>query len=245
MIITWAKNRGIQITTIFRFLSFTGVFIQSKAHLSGVTDRECTFQVQKSNSLSILAQAFLRMNAGSWVNLTILILLNIRISYEWLFQNLRMKYVSKSVIWNLSDGRNAHEQSSFINPSNSAFQSKYIIEIVLEKCLKSIKRALVIYLQAFVYLKIKIDCTFSKFTNLNVNVANRRPWKYADLYADFCVCVKRITLCNCVCSSSSFSSSRDSASVIRNIREFGAKNYFTDHRRANTMHGFTAAVPVL
>ena len=65
MIITWAKNRGIQITTIFRFLSFTGVFIQSKAHLSGVTDRECTFQVQKSNSLSILAQAFLRMNAGS------------------------------------------------------------------------------------------------------------------------------------------------------------------------------------
>ena len=39
----------------------------------------------------------------------------------WLFQNLQTKYVSKSVRWNLSDGRNAHEHSTFINPSNSSF----------------------------------------------------------------------------------------------------------------------------
>ena len=37
--------------------------------------------------------------------------------------------------WNLSDGRNAHEHSTFMNPSNSAFESKYIIEVVLQKCL--------------------------------------------------------------------------------------------------------------
>ena len=45
------------------------------------------------------------------------------------------KYVSKPVGWNLSNGRNAHEYSTFINPSNSVFWSKYIIEAVLEKCL--------------------------------------------------------------------------------------------------------------
>ena len=28
------------------------------------------------------------------------------------------------------------------------------------------------------------------------------------------------------------------ASVIRNIGKFGAKNYFTDHRTANAIHGF-------
>ena len=49
--------------------------------------------------------------------------------------------------------------------------------------------------------------------------------------------MKRITLCNCLCSSSpSSSSSRDSASVIQNIEKFGAKNYFTDHRTINTMY---------
>ena len=53
--------------------------------------------------------------------------------------------------------------------------------------------------------------------------------------------MKRITLCNRLCSSSS----RDFASVIRNIGKFGAKNYFTDHRIANTIHGFRDSVPVL
>ena len=64
----------------------------------------------------------------------------------------------------------------------------------------------------------------------------------------YCVCVKRITLCNCLCSSSPFSlspSSRDCASVIRNIGKFGAKNYFTDHRTANTIYHFSDSVPVL
>ena len=123
MIVKWTKRGGVQITTIFKFLNFTAVFTQPKAHLSDGIDRECTFQIQTSNSLSISARGFLHMNTDSWVNSTILILLalNTRISYEWLFQNLRTKYVSKSVGWNLSDGRNAHEHSTFINPSNSTF----------------------------------------------------------------------------------------------------------------------------
>ena len=43
------------------------------------------------------------------------------------------------------------------------------------------------------------------------------------VYAN-CVCVNCITLCNCLCPSSSFS--RDTANVIRNIGEFGAKKLF-------------------
>ena len=63
---------------------------------------------------------------------------------------------------------------------------------------------------------------------------------------DFCVCVKRVTLCNCLCSSScSCSSSCFSSSVIRNIEEFGARNYFTDLRIANTIHDFRNSIPVL
>ena len=54
----------------------------------------------------------------------------------------------------------------------------------------------------------------------------------------------RITLCNCLCSSSS-PSSRDFASVIRNIGKFGAKNYFTDHGTANTIDPFRHSFPVL
>ena len=37
------------------------------------------------------------------------------------FQNLGIQNASKSVGWNLLNGRNAHEDSTFINPSNSAF----------------------------------------------------------------------------------------------------------------------------
>ena len=122
-IIKWVKSSGIQTTTIFKFLNFTAVFTRSKLHLSHVIDRECTFEIQTSNSLYISAQDFLHVNTDSWVNSTILILLALKtwISYEWLFQNLRTKHVSKSAGWNLSDGRNAHEHSFFINLSNSAF----------------------------------------------------------------------------------------------------------------------------
>ena len=49
-----------------------------------------------------------------------------------------------------------------------------------------------------------------------------------------CVCVKRLTLCNCLCSSSS----RFSASVIQNIREFRANNCFADHLTTNTIQLF-------
>ena len=50
-----------------------------------------------------------------------------------------------------------------------------------------------------------------------------------------CVCVKCITLCDCLCSSSCCCFS---ASLIQNIGEFGAKNYFTDHQTANIIHSF-------
>ena len=40
---------------------------------------------------------------------------------------------------------------------------------------------------------------------------------------DYCVCAKHKTVCNGLCSSSFC----DSASLIRNIRGFGAKTYFT------------------
>ena len=53
--------------------------------------------------------------------------------------------------------------------------------------------------------------------------------------------MKLITLCKFLC----YSSSRFPASIIQNIVEFGAKNYFTDHRAANTIHGFRDSVPVL
>ena len=125
MIIKWVKSRVIQIMAIFKFSNFTAVFSESKGHLSNGIDSEYTFQIQTSNSLSISAQSFLHMSKDSWVNSTTLTLLvlNTRISYEWLFQNLRTKYtyVSNSFGWNLSDERNVLGHSTFINPSNSAF----------------------------------------------------------------------------------------------------------------------------
>ena len=49
----------------FQVLNFTAVFTQSKAHLSDGIDREYTFQIQTSNSLSISAQDFLGINTDS------------------------------------------------------------------------------------------------------------------------------------------------------------------------------------
>ena len=57
MIIKWAKSWGI--------FNFAAVFTESKAHLSDGIDRQCTFQIQTSNSLSISAQGFLPMNTDS------------------------------------------------------------------------------------------------------------------------------------------------------------------------------------
>ena len=62
-----------------------------------------------------------------------------------------------------------------------------------------------------------------------------QPIASCECLHNYCVCVKR-------CSSPS---SCDSASLIWNIGEFGAKNYFTDHRAANTLNGFRDSVPVL
>ena len=67
---------------------------------------------------------------------------------------------------------------------------------------------------------------------------------FDDLRWFHCVCVKRKLLWNWLCSSSP-SSSRDFASVIRNIGKFGAKNYFTDHQTANTNYRFRDSVLVL
>ena len=49
----------------FQVLNFTAVFTQSKAHLSDGIDREYTFQIQTSNSLSISAHGFLGINRDS------------------------------------------------------------------------------------------------------------------------------------------------------------------------------------
>ena len=48
--------------TVFKFLNFAAVSTESKAHQSNGIDRECTFQIQTSSSLSISAQGFLRIN---------------------------------------------------------------------------------------------------------------------------------------------------------------------------------------
>ena len=62
----------------------------------------------------------------------------------------------------------------------------------------------------------------------------RFKWRNYFIYwsRNYCVCVKRKTLCNCLCPSSS---SCDSASLFRNIGEFGAQSYFTDHRKDNSV----------
>ena len=74
-----------------------------------------------------------------------------------------------------------------------------------------------------------------RFPMFNINGYDRKA-NACSIWTSCCVCVKRITFCNCLCSSSS--SSCFSAKVIRNIEEFGAKNYFTDHRTANTIQSF-------
>ena len=61
---------------------------------------------------------------------------------------------------------------------------------------------------------LKIPFSFLLLTSFPISTFN----------VDYCVCVKPITLCNCLCSSSS---SCFSASVIGNIEEFGAKNHQT------------------
>ena len=78
--------------------------------------------------------------------------------------------------------------------------------------------------------------------HLRLNKINtERLIHLAHLMMTFCVCVKRVTICNFLCPFSSC----DSASVIQNIGGFGAKNYFTNHRTDNTIHGFRDSVPVL
>ena len=60
----------------------------------------------------------------------------------------------------------------------------------------------------------------------------------------YCVCVKCIMLCNCLCPSSP-SSSHYFGSNILNSKKFEAKNYFTDHQTGKTIYIFRDAVLVL
>ena len=69
------------------------------------------------------------------------------------------------------------------------------------------------------YLEWSVFCMFSLFMYLFI----------------YCVCVKRVMLCNCLCSSPF---SRFSARLIGDIREFGAKIYFNEHRTTNTIKLF-------
>ena len=55
-----------------------------------------------------------------------------------------------------------------------------------------------------------MECTFSTILNTRRNKTKESSKKSNRLY-HYCVCVKRITLCNCLCSSSPSSPSRSSA----------------------------------
>ena len=89
----------------FQFLEFYCSFYTVKGSSVGWNRQRIHFS--KSNSLSISVEAFLRTNTVPCINSSILVLLalNTRISYEYFFRNLGMKYPSKFVAWNLADER--------------------------------------------------------------------------------------------------------------------------------------------
>ena len=68
---------------------------------------------------------------------------------------------------------------------------------------------------------------YCRFEKLPISSTSCEKQYVFHIKTHFCVCVKRITLCNCLCSSSPSSpsprSSRDFASVVGNIEKFGAK----------------------
>ena len=97
------------------------------------------------------------------------------------------------------------------------------------------------------YCYLKIKCLPSqRVSSKQYHVCTLLKKNHADeaggeIISAYCVCVKRITPCNCLCSSSS---SCFSASVIRNIREFGSKNCF--YRPSNsTKRGFRDSFPLI
>ena len=95
-------------------------------------------------------------------------------------------------------------------------------------CLQRKKKQIIIILYNF------INCLAVQILNKLCTIKQQQDeYNQRDVYY---VCVKRITLSNCLRSFSP--SSRDFPSVIRNIRKLGAENYFTDHRTANTIYGF-------
>lgn len=61
----------------------------------------------------------------------------------------------------------------------------------------------------------------------------------ATIMTIYCVCMKHKMLGNCLCSFC------DSASLVQNIEEFGAKKYFRDHLTGNTIHEFKDLVLIL
>ena len=72
------QEQGYATHGDFQVFEFYCSFYTVKVHLSDGINREWNIQIQTSNSLSILAQGFLRINTDSWVNSTILILLLVK-----------------------------------------------------------------------------------------------------------------------------------------------------------------------
>ena len=101
-------------------MSFTAVFTQSNVYLLDGIDKGYSFQNKTSNSLLIVTR-FSAHEHRFLNNSTILILLaldtRIRLDFSEFGNERISEYVSKSVEWNQSDGINAHEKSTFINPS--------------------------------------------------------------------------------------------------------------------------------
>ena len=86
MIIKWGKGKGIQITTTCKFLSFTAVFTQSKAHLLDGIDKNALFNIK--HPINVLSQRKVfcaRTQIPEEIQLSGF--------YECFFQNLQMKSV--------------------------------------------------------------------------------------------------------------------------------------------------------
>ena len=131
---------------------------------------------------------------------------------------------------------------------NKRIRSNYNYILSIRDRLKKLAREVIFlnsFNQHFLPNKTKFYLLRIFLTNLS-NTAG--SWDCLHLFkkmlkAKLDFCGSYLLLCNYLCSSSS--SSCDSTSVIRNIGEFGAKSYFTDHRTANTiLYSFSELVAV-
>ena len=93
-----SQGKGYTNHDTFQVLEFYCSFYRVKGSSVGWNRQRMHFLKSNIKCIYVWAQDFLRTNTDSGLNTIILILLalNTRISYEWLFQNLRTKYVSLS-----------------------------------------------------------------------------------------------------------------------------------------------------